>query len=53
MTSSDVVFGWQQVTLAVLFKKVNTLSKKSTDVVFDFPEFDRQNQDLLKSIYLD
>ena len=37
--------------MAVLFKKVNTLSKKSTDVVFEFPEFDRQNQDLLK-IYL-
>ena len=48
VTSSDVVFWWQQVTFAVLFKKVNTLSKKSTDVVFDFPEFDHQNQDLLK-----
>ena len=47
VTSSDVVFWWQQVTFAVLFKKVNTLSKKSIELDTRSPEGSIFNYSLL------
>ena len=38
VASSIVLFGWQQLTITDWSRKVKTLSKKSTDVEFLFPE---------------
>ena len=38
VASSIVLFGWQQLTIADSLWKVKTLSKKSTELAFVFPE---------------
>ena len=38
VASSIVLFGWQQFTVTDSLAKVKTLSKKSTEVEFVFPE---------------
>ena len=49
VASSIVLFGWQQLTIADSLWKVKTLSKKSIELAFVFPESQSLNINLVKA----